>query len=219
MTLIPDGLAKVQKIRDGSDLPPGALESLSRGFEIFAKVVISLYEFDKTGAFPTSEALKKRYGHSLRKALDRVLEIYDDIDGPPAISEDREFLSQDKFLSRIVGILSEFGNAGRYHDLDSLSGRPENDSPMELWSLLEGDILQEYPQEERLIGTPESHVAFEIISKQLVVRIERLARALSRLCSMGFVGPEAKRYSGYMSPFVGTMDRHLGQVVYIGTAP
>ena len=201
MSLIQDGLTKVQRISDGSELPAGALESLSRGFELLAKVVISLHEFDKTGAFPTSESFRK-YGHSLERSLARVLEIYDDIDGPSAIVEDREFLKKDEFLSRLVWILSSFGGGGRYYDLDSLASPLAHDSPMDLWSLLEGDALREHPTEYRLIGTPQSRTSFEVVAKDLVVIIERLARALSRLCSMGFVGPEAKRFSGYMSPFV-----------------
>lgn len=70
-----DGLSKVSAIGRGGGLPSGGLDTLSRGLELLMKVVISLDSFETAAKFPSKQAFRTDYGHSLKKSFDAIDEL------------------------------------------------------------------------------------------------------------------------------------------------
>jgi len=209
-----DGLSKVWEIRRGGGLPPNGLQTLSLGLELLMKVVLSLHASNTDGRFLTPKELKRQYGHSLEKSFNAIHESFA---STPVVGVDLDLLSDDLVSTRLLNILTDFGEGGRFHAFDSLTSTL-SDSPNEQWSELEIDILGSHPREANLLGTDRWSEAFEVVSRELLVRIERLARVLSRLFTLGHLGADGKRLSPHVLRFSGVMDRDLGTKDY-GTTP
>ena len=55
---------------------------------------------------------------------------------------------------------------------------------------------------------------YEKIGTRLISRLERFARALCRLFTIGGLGPEAAQYTGIIAPFLFLSDDKLGTRSY-----
>ena len=209
-----DGLSKVWEIRRGGCLPPNGLLSLSVGLELLMKVVISLHASNTDGRFLTPKELKRQYGHSLEKSFNAIHEL---LASAPVVGVDLNLLSDDLVSMRLLKILTDFGEGGRFHAFDSLTSTL-GDSPNQQWRELETDVLGSHPREANLLGSERSSEAFEVVSRELLARIERLARVLSRLFTLGHLGADGKRLSPHVLRFAGVMDRDLGTRDYGPTA-
>lgn len=209
-----DGLSKVSAIGRGGGLPSGGLLSLSHGLELLMKVVISLRSYETSNKFPSKKAFRNDYGHSLKKSLDAIDESFS---SDTVLGRDFEYLRRDEYSTRLIDILSDFAKGGRYYHLDSLTVA-SGEAPGDEWRALEMDILRSHPREFGLLGTKRWREAFELIARELIARIERLARVLARLFTLGHLGADGKRLSPHILRFAGIMDQALGTKDY-GPAP
>ena len=115
-----------------------------------------------------------------------------------------------------VEILTSFGLSTRYYNLNIVLGENSTlPSPEQQWKKLELLILESEKKYsdllERRINLNEAYL---IITRNLVIRLEKFARGLVRLFTIGGLGKGAKRNTGYIKPFLNIMDRDLGKTIY-----
>ena len=222
--LIRSGFGQLQQLDGANDFYHMPLLTLSSGFERFLKVILCFRHLEKTGDFPRpNEISSGRQGHDLALLLNKVREecfLAKYVESIPVAKADLAYLESDE-LSPFFRILGRFGQAARYHHLDVVLGRePATDSPDREWESLETAILISRPKLlKELEENPGSDRVFREIAAEVVARLERLARALARLFTIGEIGTEAKRYLSYVGGFVHLRDEELGKTEYSPFGP
>jgi len=217
--LIQAGLGQLQKLDGANDFYHLPLLTLSSGFERLMKVMLCFRILEKTGEFPSAKDIPSgRKGHNLELLLKRVREecfLAQYVDQIPIAKEDLAYLESEELLSFLV-VLSKFGQAARYYHLDVVLGKqPETEEPGREWESLETAILTARPDLMReIVESPASERIHQEIAVEVVSRLERFARALARLFTIGDMGQEAKRYLGYISKFLYLRDESLGKNEY-----
>jgi len=217
--LIRAGLGQLQNIDGANDFYHLPILTLANGFERFMKVILCFRALEISGRYPSSKVLPSgRHGHDLDFLLGKVKEecfLDSYVENIPVASEDLEYLKSDE-LAQFVGVLSSFGQSARYYFFDVVVGRePATDDPEAAWQQLETSILlgrEDLMAMLKEVGTSEK--VGEIVRTIIVGKLERMARALARLFTIGRIGKEAQRYTGYISGFLHLRDAQLGQTQY-----
>ena len=222
--LIKSGFGQLQQLDGANDFYHMPLLTLSTGFEHFLKVILCFRHLEKTGDFPKpSEIPSGRQGHDLELLLKKVRKecfLAQYVESIPAAKTDLAYLESDELL-RLFKVLGRFGQAARYYNLDVILGKkPTTDSPESEWERLETAVLISRPELLREFeGNPNSGRVFRVIGAEVVARLERLARALARLFTIGKIGAEAKHYSPYVDGFLQLRDKKLGKTEYSPFGP
>lgn len=217
--LILAGFGQLQNLDGANDFYHLPLLTLSSGFERLMKVMLCFRILEKTGEFPRPKDLPSgRKGHDLEFLLKRIREecfLQSYVDQIPIAKEDLEYLEAEELLS-FLAVLSKFGQAARYHNLDVvLRRRPKTDAPDAEWERLETEIVTRRPDlMKEMVEFPASNRIHQEIAVEVVARLERFARALARLFTIGGIGQEAQRYTGYISKFLYLRDESLGKNEY-----
>ena len=217
--LIRSGFGQLQQLDGANDFYHMPLLTLSSGFERLLKVTLCFRLLEVNGNYPTPGDMPSgRKGHDLEFLLGEVRKrcfLPDYVDNIPVAKIDLEYLSSDELLS-FIRILGCFGQAARYHYLDVVLGRnPTTDAPDREWERLETNILLGKQDLIRgLEANPESQEVFREIATQVVSRLERFARALTRLYTIGEISSLARRYTPYIGGFLFLKDEDLGKKQY-----
>lgn len=217
--LIQAGLGQLQKLDGANDFYHLPLLTLSSGFERLMKVMLCFRILEKTGEFPSAQDIPSgRSGHNLELLLKRIREeCFSDlyVDQIPVAKEDLAYLESEELLS-FLAVLSKFGQAARYYHLDVVLGKqPKTDAPDREWESLETAIATARPDLMKEVEEfPASERIYQEMAVEVVSRLERFARALARLFTIGGIGQEAKRYLGYVSKFLHLRDESLGKNEY-----
>jgi len=82
------------------------------------------------------------------------------------------------------------------------------------WQQLEFDILARSKDWQRKIKENDIDKNLHEINQEIIIMIEKSVRALTRLFTIGGLGNEAKRYTGYISRFLFLRDDQLGKQTY-----
>ena len=217
--LIEAGLREVQRIDGAYDFYHLLMLSLGGGFERLMKSIICLQVLGQTGSFPEKcTAWSGKKGHNLENLLHEITEdCFNEsyLQKVPAARQDIDFLRGDARLKKIVRILSRFGQAARYHELDVILGKaPPTDSPEQEWCKLELGLLQEYSDWAKMLQGGKIDEAYKLITSEIVRRIELFARALCRLFTIRELGDLAKQQTGTITTFLFLNDDHLGNRRY-----
>lgn len=217
--LIRAGLGQLQSLSGANDFYHLPILTLANGFERLMKAILCFRELEVSGQYPGSNFFPAgRKGHDLEFLLQKVkdecfLEEY--VDKIPVASEDLEFLRSQE-LAEFVAVLSRFGQSARYYYFDVVLGRePQTGDPEAEWQQLETSIVL---ARSDLMGKIEAgDYAGEVgneVRSLIVGRLEKFARALARLFTIGRIGKEAQRYVGYIGGFLHLRDDQLGQTKY-----
>lgn len=219
--LIQMGLKEVRHIDGGNDFYHPLMLMLASGVERFMKVIICFHTIETTCAFPSAypwEVEKKKKGHDLVFLLSHITThcFTDDyLRKIPVAKGDIDYLRNDTHVLEIVRILSAFGQSARYYNLDIIKGQKYHDSPKDEWQKLESLILREKPDWQNLIDSDLNlDETYKHINKEIIMRLEKFVRALSRLFTIGGLGQKAKQYSSAVFPFVQLSDEQLGTTEY-----
>jgi len=218
--LIEAGLKQLQRIDGANDFYHLPMLLLASGFERLMKTIVCFHTLHERGEYPARNAFPRgRTGHDLTRLLNKITqecfsEAY--LNRVPAARQDVEYLRNDSRLRELVRILSDFGQAARYHNLDIvLGGSPTTLSAEQQWEQVELAILREDDDwAEQLKAPVNTDKLYKRITTDLVVRLEMFARALTRLFTIGGLGDEAKRHTGTIQPFLFLRDAELGKRVY-----
>lgn len=217
--LIKVGFGQIQNVGAGNDFYHLPLLTLASGFERFLKVTLCFRWLEENGSFPNKAIFPSgRAGHDLNLLLKKVRKecfLVDYIKNVPVAQSDFEYLNSEGLLA-FVSVLSDFGQAARYYNLDVIVGRQvQTDDPDAAWQRLETEILlarKDFMDE--IEKNPASNRIRIEINNEVVARLERLARAIARLYTIGRIGGEAKRYLVYIGCFLHLTDAELGTKKY-----
>lgn len=217
--LIKAGMGQLQSLGGGNDFYHLPLLTLASGFERFMKVTLCFREIEVTGKFPTKKTFPSgRDGHDLKLLLKRIQEecfLNEYVRSVHVGQMDFEYLRSSEFTS-FISVLSDFGQAARYYNFDVIIGRsPQTEDPEAAWQQLETEIvLSRVDLVREVEEDPASQRFHEEINIEVVSRLERFARALARLYTIGRIGKEAKRHLGHISFFLHVSDADLGRRRY-----
>ncbi len=215
--LIQSGLGLLQGITGANDFYHLPMLTLASGFERFMKTLICLGALQKKGEYPRQTCLK-RLDHDLEALLETIIGEYftqEYVRGVPAAAADVNYLRSDPDLRQLVKILSDFAKSARYHNLDVVTGKlnPAAD-PKEVWERHELKALTQLGLDEGLCDPSKLDRAYKTLMPHFVAHVERLARALSRLFTIGGLGKEARTYTGHIATFLFLTDDELGKRAY-----
>ena len=179
------------------------------------KIILYLQAAGASTSFPTGKD-----GHDLELLLGKIKQkcFYGGYTrNVPAASKDLEYL-QSKDLEELIRVLSNFGSSARYYFLDIMTNRPPKfDSPETSWQKIQMSILS---GRDDLMGQVSNNPAglssetADAINADMVRRLERFARALARLFTIGPIKSEARRYVGHIETFLYIRDNELGKRIY-----
>lgn len=222
--LIHAGFGQLQALEGANNFYHLPLLTLASGFERLMKVVICLRRLESHGEFPGRNVFPRgRRGHSLEALLTQVRKecfLSDYVADIPVAQSDLEYLVSDELL-KFVGVLSQFGQAARYHYLNVVLGEGSlHGSPEDTWQELESQIVTSHKGWlDEIVAYPAANDIGKRVIQDVIVRLERFARALSRLFTIGRIGDEARRYLCHIRTFVHLDDSSLGTTRYcpVGT--
>jgi hypothetical protein len=125
------------------------------------------------------------------------------------------FISADIWLRRLIEILGAFGAGGRYHNLDKLLDPTlRGDGPVQSFRALEMDLLKQMPGGLNLLADPvQARDAYLLVQSQLIEAMQRFARALCRMFTLGPLGSQGRSLSGLVGTFLYLQDDDLAVVV------
>lgn len=213
--LLKKGMGDLQKISGVNDFYHAPILLVSSGYERLIKCLLCLAFMDDNGEFkehPYETSRKK--GHNLDYLLDSLLSVCAEKNYSsrfPAAKADIDFLSKDTDLRKIISILSDFAQGGRYYNLDIvLKGTSTYEDPARGWDEIETTILQTRKDLLKKLSDGDLDDAYKEINRELIITLERFARALARLFTLADFGDFAKRASPVVYDYLMLMDKDLG---------
>ena len=217
LKLLDEGIRVIAEWDGGEDGRVRSLFSLSQGFERLLKLTMTLI-LRGEGAPPASTYFKKeKYRHRLLTLFDEILDkARADSDVMQALRKDIDFCASDKHLRDMFDILGEFGESGRYHNLDViLDGSSPADDSMSRWDDLALAILSEDPQLSQQMHADQalfSQSWYPHLAARQVETLQRAARFLVRLWTVGPAQGEGKKLKGLLSRFLNLNEDQLASV-------
>lgn len=217
ITLIENGLSGIEKVDNGiyeNHLP---LFLLTSGFERLMKCIVCLRHSHIHGKYPSFNFIIG-FNHDLNKLISWIINECQNMQYGKSIAtkNDMDFLMTNKKLMKINNLLSEFGKGARYYNLDVVTkGASEYQEPGTLIQALEKEIVKDDKNLCKLmVDSKKSNEFIETLNIELVKILERFARALSRLFTLGELGDLAPTLIGYIRCFLFLKDENLGKIKY-----
>lgn len=217
--LIELGFGEFQNLDLANDFYYLPFQLLSSGFERLMKCHICLGYYDTNNTYPDNKYLKNcggRNGHDLVELKNTIVTSFFSVHDIPALREDTDFLQNDKDLEQLIHLLSEFGKYSRYHNLDIITSaaKPSIDVKKQ-WEEYETNIITSNPQYLNKLGDIEStSEILEYAKREIVIKLEKFTRAISRQFTLGKLGQKADQFSPVLYPFIMLNDSNLGNRDY-----
>ncbi len=215
--LVELGVAELHGLSLSHDFHHLPLQLLSQGLERFLKLTFAMAELGGSGALPSLQRVK-RYGHDLARLTDDVValaELRAQYARRRVVQEDLGFIRSDADFRRLLTQLAEFGEGGRYHRLDELldpDGVDPDSDPRRAWEDLESHFIRRLPDGlERIASVERSEEVHREAIISIATLVERFARAISRMWTLGALPEEALTYSNSVGKFLYLGDEQLGQ--------
>lgn len=206
--LIELGFGEFQNLDMANDFYHLPFQLISSGFERLMKCHICLGHMEINGEFPNSKIFRFKLGHDLEKIKQHMIENYFKTRDIPALKDDLEYISKDKELNKLIKLLSEFGKSARYYNLDVVTGEKKPSIDVEaLWQEFEINLLSKDKELAKKINDPKNlNEVLDVISKIIIIKLERFVRAIARQFTLGKLGKLADQYSPTVFPFLMLME-------------
>ncbi len=216
--LVHEGLLALNRLSGANDFYHGPLGLLAQGFERLMKVVICLGRLESQGTLPTQREMKK-YGHNLIALADAIVDFSERTgyaDSRPAARPDIDFMTSDGQLRELLAVLTDFGEWGRYYNLDTLLNRTGHgatrDDPAAAFQRIESRILQHHPEWIPKMKGRGFDDAYSCVKAELTTTLQRFARVLSRMFTLGPLGDRGRRLQPVIRVFLFLKDGDLHTV-------
>lgn len=219
--LIRSGLGQLQLTeRHSADFLHLPMLTLASGFERYFKVTLCFDILAKTKSFPTIDQIfQGKKGHHLVNLLNAVCtNCFRDsyLESIPVATVDQHF-AQSTEVGRFVSLLSDFGQADRYYFLDVVlaNTRSVTKDPERAWKALASIIAHEDPTlAKSILDIAATENLQTEITTRIIIVLERLARAIARLYTIGKMGTAAQQHSSHLHDFLFLRDEELGTKNY-----
>lgn len=213
-------MGDLQNIGGASDFYYAPILLLSSGYERLIKCLLCLAFMDEN-----MNSTEKPYnptgrkGHDLALLLEELIKVCEKKDYSskfPAAKTDIDLLSKDEDLRKIVSLLSEFAQGGRYYNLDIvLRGTSTYKDPTIMWQEIERVILQKNDGRLKKLNESDTNNVRREINRELIITLEKFARALSRFFTLADFGSFAKQASVFVYDYLMLKDDDLGTRDYL----
>ena len=173
--LVRKGFGELQKIEYVNDFYFLPLLLLGQGIERFLKSYIIAYRIDAESMVLLEKQCRT---HDLLLLLEIIQKNFYKIGHRSIDNEDCQFLSNNVTLKRVLTILSDFGNNGKYYNINHLLNGNAS-SPISWWEDLESDLIP-------LFGTIDYtdiktvDFRYKEANNRIIVTIEKFLSILSR---------------------------------------
>ena len=213
------GFGEFQNLDIGNDFYYLPFQLLSSGFERLMKCHIWLGDHEQHNTHSDRKYLKGcggKGGHDLLELRKAILSTYFSTHNIPVLQEDIGFLTTDKDLDQLIYLLSEFGKYARYYNLDIVTSAAKlSINVKQLWEEYENNLVTSNPQIMQKLGDFEAgEEAIDYTKRQILIKLEKFARAICRQFTMGRLGKKALQYSGALHSFIFIKDDELGNRNY-----
>lgn len=189
-----------------------AMQQLAPGYEHFLKLTFILAQAHLQTSRPGWKTLKG-HSHDLVGLLDTLIECVGDADDyatRPVVVEDLDFMRSDEGIRSLVEVLSHFGKYGRYARLDDLVKDDRvgpNGDPSRRWEEIEQELVWARSDTAEIV---ESMDLLTPATFEVRMRLQRLARAVSRMWIFGALGKEGPIHLGVLAQFTHISNEELG---------
>ena len=174
--LVRKGLGELHKIDYSNDFYFLPLLLLSQGIERFLKSYIIAYRIEREEENLFYSELRT---HSLVKLLEIIKQSYYVVGNREVDIKDEQYLSNTN-LNQLLNILSDFGNNGRYYNINHLID-DNSVSPISRWEKFEKALIPLTESEySKLCDTETRDEYYQRVSSRIVVIIEKFLSILSR---------------------------------------
>lgn len=212
------GLAEIQKISPANDLYDPVFIYLSGGLERLFKTMLCLDFKEQNDRLPnTNEIWNNRNGHDIEYLKKTVENICIPIARPFA-QMDYEIITKNEFINSICKVLSEFGKRSRYFNLDAILGNDQNFDSKKAWESIETKICKEIYGEKKfykLLNKADNiDKIYNDSNKELIIRLEKYFRALTRQFIFGNFYNDSKTFCFQIADFCDIDDNQLGKTDY-----
>jgi len=212
------GLAEIQKITPANDFYDPVFIYLSSGLERLFKIMLCLNHLETQGVLPNpNEIWQNKNGHDLLFLKPKVEQFCVDIKLPFA-SGDLAIIVNNDFINKICKTLSEFGRYSRYFNLDAILGVEQKFDSKNAWEKLETEInIEIYGKEKyiQLLTEPKQlDKIYSDLNKEIVIRLEKFLRALTRQFIFGNFYKDSKKFVFQIEAFTNIEDSQLGLTNY-----
>lgn len=215
-----EGIEALRRLDGTDDFYHLPMQLLAQGFERLLKLTLALAELDTTGELPASKRLPTYYRHDIVALTDAVVGHVANQPAyarRPAAKEDLHFIRHDAHLRRMLAVLSTFGTWSRYYRLEEVlnpNGVDPKDDPDRAWESIETEILRRNPNRIQLLDSKARGRRFETIALDITTTLDRFARAITRMWTLGGLHKEATRHLGAIKGFVFLREHELGNPLH-----
>lgn len=195
------------------------LQLLAQGFERLLKLTYALAWMKQHGELPATKTFRNKFGHHIGVLTDALVDLVatqQEYTARPTVQDDLEFIRSDPQLRSQrshLDLLSTFGTWSRYYRFEEFLGavNDEKDDPERTWERMEMEILKSVDGGMALLGDPRhANEVQQLLNERITSVLERFARAITRMWTLGALHPEAKRLTGIIGDFLFIHDRDLG---------
>jgi len=226
---IREGLVSLNRLDGANDFAHLPLFLLSSGFERLLKLIICLDYIQRTGKFPDASSFKKnrndRKGikiHDIGNLLKWVIDVakkWKYTERCAATNADMSFLQNDDDLQRVVELLGAYGNNARYYNMNVITGEKNStDDPKQTFDSYCTDIFTRQPNwQEKITGENLGEKLDEnilYVNQQITILLQRFARALCRMFTLGKLGQLGSQQTGTISYFLFLKDEDLYELKF-----
>jgi hypothetical protein len=206
---------------------PILLLFLSRGFELLMKAMIcyKTYESnhdskDENTYFPSTAFFKKNIGHNLVRLKGLIIQNYKGIEKRKnkanerlikELRKDRYFLLNDKNLSSLLKLFSDYSRQGRYYELNMITESnksvysAKNEFDKIIFSFIQKDkaLSNEWNKEESNFIEDEfidniDNVWSKVVKENIFTTLKNYFEILYRQFSYGLLGEKAIEVSYFL---------------------
>lgn len=187
--LVFKGLGELQKMDYNNDFYFLPLLLLAQGIERFLKSYIIAYRIENEEENLFYDDMRT---HSLEKLLKIIKEDYYVIGNRDIDVKDERYLS-NTYLNQLLNILSDFGNNGKYYNINHLVDR-DSVSPISRWEKLEQALIPLTEDEYlKFLDIETRNEYYKKVSNKIIVIVEKFLSILSR---QHIFGQESKVFLG-----------------------
>jgi len=195
------GLEQLEKTEETDRLHLPLL-LLANGFERLFKTSLLLGKLKDKRVFPDKLPWEKgRSGHDIINLLDQILELKT-VEGFSRTCKlakaEIKFIKEDELLKRLLGVLKDFGQGGRYHNFEYILGSRNNkDDPIQKWHDIETETALACFNNSAENKVHEITEASKISFRKIQETIRIAIGVFARIIVTGALGEEGKQLKAF----------------------
>jgi hypothetical protein len=210
-----EGLISLDSLDAANDFSHLPLQLLAQGYERLLKVVWSLSLLEQEGHLPTQQQVKEQ-GHDVVRLTDELVGLCRACgyaDQSAAARDDVDFMAHDPRVRELLAVMADIGRKGRYYEIDAFldpSAAESLSDPRKAFAAVELRVLQAHPEWEARVGKPGFSEFFpRVLNPELTSTLQRFARAVVRLLTLGPAKERGRILTGVVGPFLFLTDEQL----------